>query len=536
MQVVGADAGSALLSNSSANSRRLAAILCLAVLVRIAFAAGYQGQDDKHYIFYAATLALDGRVPIEVPNLWVARIGNWLPIAASFRLFGMSEWVACIYAMLCSVGSVALVFFTGRVLVGERAALVAALLAAVFPLDACYATTAFVDLPVAFFMLLALHQVIVGQRSGSSGRFFLAGLAAGWAYMCRETALLILIPFGVYFLVWRWSWKHLRAIVAGVLVLLAGELVFWGSVAGDPLHNNRLVGDTVQEEMSAYMSDAPASTRDRVSGWLPRPEPRSARRSSNSVLDFALMFTTNEEFGLFWALGWPLILYRIARRRTDLWELIVWIVSIALLLGFYPRYFPYTLPRDPRYYACLTGPIVLLIAHHAMRWPVVARWLTVSALVATSLLGLVVTQPARAVRVERTFVELLADYRDRELYLSPELTSFLTVYSGVPRPTGVTIHLLEEGDQSDSWHSVRALWPDAPFVRRSSQIGKGYVAFYGALLAKPGTWRQIEVVRPPAPRFTSSAISLLQAVGVPERLVYRLLPGHGRSIHLYAVE
>lgn len=173
----------------SAGSRRLAGVLCLAVMVRIVFAAGYQSGDDKHYISYAATLALYGQVPVDVPNLWVGRIGHWLPIAASFRLFGIGQWVGCLYAMACSVASVALVFFTGRILFREREALLAALLAAVFPLDACYATTSYVDLPVAFFMLLALHQVIVGQRSGRAGRFFLAGLAAGWAYLCRETAV-----------------------------------------------------------------------------------------------------------------------------------------------------------------------------------------------------------------------------------------------------------------------------------------------------------------------------------------------------------
>jgi hypothetical protein len=173
-----------------------------------------------------------------------------------------------------------------------------------------------------------------------------------------------------------------------------------------------------------------------------------------------------------------------------------------------------------------------------MRWRAPVRWLVVSALVVTSLAGLVVTQPTRGVRVEREFAASLADFRAGELYVSPELSSFLTVYTGNTRPAGVTIHLLEEGAQSDGWQAVRALWPDAPVVTRLSEMRSGHAAFFRALnpARVPSGWRPVAEFATLTPPLTLRSIGVLQALGVPRSIVRRLLPGQDRSIFVYAID
>lgn len=161
-----------------------------------------------------------------------------------------------------------------------------------------------------------------------------------------------------------------------------------------------------------------------------------------------------------------------------------------------------------------------------------------SGLVVTSMLGLVVTQPTRTLGTERMFAESLPRYRDRQLYLSPRLASFLIVYSGEPRPEGVTIHLLEEGAHSDTWHSLHALWPEAPVVDNSAAITRGYVAFSRVLDPEriPARWRRVAVLAAPVPASTWYVVNLLRVIGVPQHLLRRLLPGQGRAVDLYAVD
>lgn len=538
MQTAAAPAGPDRLPISSSRiPLLLAAILGLAVLVRVVFAAGYQGHDDQHYLLYAATLALTERVPAEVPNLWIGRIGGWLPIAAFFRLFGMGEWVGCLYAMSCSVASVALVFFTGRLFTSERGALLAAFLAAVFPLDLCYATTAYIDVPVGFFMQLALYYVLEGQRRGDAGSFLLAGLSVGWAYLCRETAVLMALPFGLFFLVRRWSWQQVRALGLGITMMLVAEQAFWGVATGDPLHRYRAAIDTVRQELATDVSADQLSPQEPLHGWVPGPAARNTRRHANSAVDFALMFLTNEEFGVFWVLAWVLLFVRVGRRTTGLWELIVWIALLAVLHGFFPWRYPYTLARDPRYYACLTGAIVILIADSVVRWRASVRWLTVSALVVTSFVGLAITQHTRTLRLERMFAEAMPTFGDRPWLLSTGLASFLMVRSGAPRLENTAIHFLEEGPRSDGWHSLHALWPDAPLTTGSVVASGSYVALFGDAKPRriPARWRRVAVLATPVPQLALRAVSLLARLGAPEKLLNRLVPWDPQEIHVYSV-
>lgn len=223
-----------------------ATVLLLSLVQRLYFYTGFYGSDEVTYLG-AAVRALNGDFS---PTNYIGsiRYGFQLPMAGLMYMFGQTEAIANLWTMLCSMVEIALVILIGSKIVGLRAAVLGGLLLGTLPLHVHYAGRLMADPPLALFMTATFLFFWLGQNSGRSIHFLLAGLAAGMVLWIKESTVVFLAIFLTFPLVfhcwnWRWSWMLLAF---GVMV--GANLSFFSAVAGDPLYAFRIAAGSV----SAY--------------------------------------------------------------------------------------------------------------------------------------------------------------------------------------------------------------------------------------------------------------------------------------------
>jgi len=212
------------------------AVAFLASLVL--FIRGVGPADAEHYI--AAALVWKENGPFLGDTHWALRHLFVLPMAAAFALFGPSEFTAAIPNILYAAGLVAVTFIFGRRYLGREAGFAAAALVALSAFLVQMQFEVRIDGAELFYSALAAWFFIAGlQGEGGAARraVFLAGVCAGGAWLCRESALHLPIAFG---LVALWRLKRplttLALLGGGFGAVIAGEALFYAVAAGDPFY------------------------------------------------------------------------------------------------------------------------------------------------------------------------------------------------------------------------------------------------------------------------------------------------------------
>ena len=223
-----------------------AAILLLSLAQRLYFYTGFYGSDEVTYLG-AAVRALNGDFS---PKNYIGsiRYGFQLPIAGLMYVFGQTEAVANLWTMFCSMAEIALLILIGNQIVGLRASVLAGLLLGTLPLHVHYAGRLMADPPLALFMTATFLLFWLGQRSGRPFYFFLSGLAAGMVLWIKESTVIFLavfLTFPFVFRCWNWRWGWM---LVGFGLMFGTNLLFFNTVAGDPLYAFRIAGGSV----SAY--------------------------------------------------------------------------------------------------------------------------------------------------------------------------------------------------------------------------------------------------------------------------------------------
>jgi len=212
--------------------------LLLALGLRIGGFVGLVGSDDLGYLTYARELAL-GTFQLS-PDPFSNRWGILLPEALLFYLFGPRIGFLALYPLTLGLLEVYLVFRLGRLVFGPGAGALAALLIATLPLHVALSTAIYPDLPAAVFATLSLFLLFLSDQPGKKvvPVLFLAGLAWGWAFECKETMAILLPVYLVFFLrdlsSRRISLKAWAAFGAGAILWPGLEMAIYSFVAGDP--------------------------------------------------------------------------------------------------------------------------------------------------------------------------------------------------------------------------------------------------------------------------------------------------------------
>lgn len=159
----------------------ICAILLLIVLYTaaysVAFAIGpsHMG-DDISYAFYGNHVATGTFVqsPGDVLSIRILQI---IPIGVFYYLFGAGILTSAAWDMLSFVLSVMLVFLIGREIYDDYVGLLAAFLLSIFPLVAIYAVSMSDNIPMMFFVCLAVFTFLKATKKNSKKWFFAFGAA-----------------------------------------------------------------------------------------------------------------------------------------------------------------------------------------------------------------------------------------------------------------------------------------------------------------------------------------------------------------------
>lgn len=136
-------------------------------------------------------------VPADTPTSYYSGI-MVLHLAVLYQIFGYNPLIPrLLYALLGTI-IVLLIYRLGKKLFGERAALLAALLAAVYAYLILYSATLLTETPFILFLLLALDQAYQLLETPRPGTFLLLGVGLAGALLFRMAVL----PFVAVLLIW----------------------------------------------------------------------------------------------------------------------------------------------------------------------------------------------------------------------------------------------------------------------------------------------------------------------------------------------
>jgi 4-amino-4-deoxy-L-arabinose transferase-like glycosyltransferase len=189
------------------NSKKLAifiAILLIALGLRLYCFHGYWGVDDGEYALLANAMA-KGNFTEFVNENYIRhyngpahlpfRVGLIVPLAAIFRVFGVTEFTFVSYPLAISMLSTVLAFCTGRLLFGVNAGLIAAAIWAVLPLDYDLATVFLPDAIASFYASLGVVALLYARELDTTDAWkrsawgLIIGLSFGISWLSKESVI-----------------------------------------------------------------------------------------------------------------------------------------------------------------------------------------------------------------------------------------------------------------------------------------------------------------------------------------------------------
>lgn len=360
-------------SLSASRGRVWAALGLFALLLRLVCFTGLAGSDDLGYSKYARAMAtgtFNATLDADPRPLHGLRYSVIAPVAAIYKVFGVSEWSTVLFPLLASTLSVIVLAEIGRLMFGMRVGIIAGLLYATFPLQLIIGSTLLPEPIAGLYALLAVLCYLHARRRGGA-MWVAAGLLIGIAYLAKESALFIGGAFLLH-AIWERQWRAALLFALGVAAVGVAEHAYYSMWKGDFFFRSN--------------STRLYKVRD-VEGFFTLEHRDLAHRLLRKYPE--MMLVPHLKFGLhslFCVLGaaWALRL----RPRKGYVLLLLWAVIPWLYLNFgtwsLHTYAP--LPADERYIECTYPPLILLTG------VAISRALWASPMVASSaaaVLGLV---------------------------------------------------------------------------------------------------------------------------------------------------
>lgn len=307
----------------------LALFLGMAAVLAIAW-VGFLGSDDVTY----ATGAYGWlrQFPYVGGHGTIRYLITW-PIALSFLAFGEGEFQLILPTICYFAALIAITYLCVARQLDRATAVVAAILVMTLPLFAVQATTASADITELVFIVASAWLFYVASTAARPlPLLFASGAAAGLAWLTRETAVALLLFYGLSFLagyrIKRW---HYFVMGAGFFAVWGCELVYLYVMTGNPLYRVFI----------SLHHDSTVTRAFDVAGNL----------FVHPAINPLVMLLVNQEFAMFFWIAIPVIVWLFAKRVLPeryteiarLWSLlaIVWFLFFAVnssLLPLNPRY------------------------------------------------------------------------------------------------------------------------------------------------------------------------------------------------------
>ncbi len=269
--------------------RILFGLVLLALALDALYFTGFYASDDIQYIDACVSIAKDGHM---APGFGNTRIGVTLPGAFVYWLTGSLSalvWFHVVYHLFL----VPIAYVLARLVLDERAGLIAAALVAINPLFYGYAGAVLPDNSATCCFGLAMIALVATRRSADLGSgllswstrralgYFLAGAMIGLCYWCKESAIILTVPAAIMIMAAGPSLKSLVWVQNGALfalglaVVFALELVVLRVVTGEWINRLTYLKDAAGELRQTMLEDGEtpfarfAFASDQVTRWMP---------------------------------------------------------------------------------------------------------------------------------------------------------------------------------------------------------------------------------------------------------------------------
>ncbi|GAA0527947.1 4-amino-4-deoxy-L-arabinose transferase-like glycosyltransferase [Rhizomicrobium palustre] len=391
--------------------------LWLAFLLAAGLIAGnfvvYDGADDRSYVLGAE--AWLKHFPALGSDHWATRHTVVLPVAFCLWLFGRQEWVLPLSSLAFFAGFLWLNFHFAAKYLGKRPAAVLAMLIASTPVFVVQASYINNDIVEVFFASASFWLFVAGSEQSRKRLLFASGIAAGLAFLTRETSAVLILFYGVCFLLdprpKRRAYLFLALGFAAPILL---EMVFFWVMSGNFLYRWRL--DAGHDQVSRL-------EELRLKSKAGHALDRQGNLSVSLWADPFLMLFASQKYAALFYLAIPAALWSFRTKHFPEWQsdtlrrlarlCLLWIVFLALA-------FP-ILYLVPRYYVVPAWAGLVLIAYffHRLlpsRWAVAA----IALLVAGNALSLYLenTNPRFA---EKALVTWLQAHPGARVRLDPDM-------------------------------------------------------------------------------------------------------------------
>ncbi|MBN1417211.1 MAG: glycosyltransferase family 39 protein [Planctomycetes bacterium] len=417
---------------------RLGSILLVAAAARVALLAPIRvDYDEAVYLRILESWVASGD-----PGGWdsfAVRWGYFAPAILAVRLFGLSRATVVAVPFAFSLGFVAMAYVLARLVADRRAAVVAGLAAAFFPMGILQAGHPNTDIVLVFWLAAGACLLILAMRAGTvraaAAIGLAAGIAAGIAYLTKVSAVFFpvlavatapLAPRGRRMAV-------MLAAIAGFGLVVAAEMAAYGIARGDPLlrlhflrqPQTSAVVARATEQAGVYMG-TDLARKLFLDYWITSLDPRNIPDSL--------------QVGLYFWIGFPAVAWALLRRRRALAFLLIWFIGFSLFGNFFPASIrPYRTAgfARARYFAPLIPPMLVLIgvflvalARTRLRWFAVlgAGAVLLHGLYAN---GILATDARRAEAVERALARFVASRPEGAVYTSTGDRTMLLLHTAM---------------------------------------------------------------------------------------------------------
>jgi len=212
----------------------LSLIVTLSFAVKIFYFNGAGGSDDIRYLERSLDVAQWQWTSADFNGS--LRYGYNIPSGFLIGLFGLNIFTANLWALICSLTEVSVVFLFAWKYLGHKAAFYAALLLAFMPLHVAVATRLHSDPVVCLFLSLSFIMFYKAEREPGKQLYFLTGIVLGCVFWTKELLALAYACFLFYPVLIRkikFEWLYL---VLGGLTMLLAHFALMQFIAGDPFH------------------------------------------------------------------------------------------------------------------------------------------------------------------------------------------------------------------------------------------------------------------------------------------------------------
>jgi len=318
----------------------------LALILRLYFFIGFGLGDDPIYIGTSNYLLNVGHPSLTVgPNY---RYGVHLPIALSFKLFGINELSFVLFPLLTSLGQIIILFLIGKELANTQVGLIAAVLSVLSPFDNAFSSTMTVDIPSTVLMCTSFYLFIKGTKA--QGRFkhyvlyFLSIIFIIWAYFIKYPILAMLLAHGFYSLTEIKRWKRHASFYMMLVVAFSGLLCLDYVLTGNFLNYYRTgLKDGTPPQLYA-------NVRDLYPRWM-----------------FSYIYGETFLFGFYYHITLILTLAYSRKLIREFPVVLLWLFGLFLLMQFMPipsaNHGAYmVMPRFFRYAYGFLPPAILIMA------------------------------------------------------------------------------------------------------------------------------------------------------------------------------